>query len=119
MLTGEILLSGLEKFAGLLNHGFDFAGLDGLPYFIIRCNPFLKSREEPLVILGIKHTHLGKVFSKSSVNASVLPESQILLIQERLCYVEHGVIGSSRCELGMAVAQKLLRSNDGFFSFLK
>ncbi len=74
-LWGEVLLSGLEKFAGLLNHGFGFAGLDGLPYFIIRGDPFLESREKPLMIFRVKHAGFGKVFPKSAVNAAVLPKS--------------------------------------------
>ena len=54
MLTGEVPLGFLKKFAGLLNHGLGLGGLDGLPYFIICGNPFLKSREKPLVIFWIE-----------------------------------------------------------------
>lgn len=118
-LAGEILLSGLEKFAGLLNHGFNLVELDGLPYFIIGGDPFLKSRKKPSVIFLVKDARLGKVFSESSVDSAVFPESQTLLVQEGLCHIKHGVVSATRSEFGMVIGQKLLRGKDGLFGLFK
>ncbi len=62
--------------------------------------------------LRIEDPGLGKVLADGSMNPSMLPESEILLMQDDLGGIEHRLVSAARCEIDIPFFQQPLRGTN-------
>ena len=111
-LTGEILLNGLEKFAGLLNQSFNTLRGKVCLYSIIGAYPLVESLQKPALILRVENARLGEMLSKGCMNTAMFLKSQPLLAQQSFSHIKHRVVGSAGRSIPISVLEGSFRRMD-------